>query len=105
MKYKDKLKHPKWQRKRLETFQRDEWSCQNCGETELTLHVHHKHYERGKNPWEYNIDDLVTLCDRCHIEKHLFAESAIENLDTFIDTLSVDIAKYYELKEILNVKR
>ena len=34
------------------------------------LQVHHKCYIEGKNLWEYNNDDLVTLCKKCHIEMH-----------------------------------
>ena len=36
----------------------------------LGLHVHHKYYVAGKNPWEYPVDALVTLCWHCHEEQH-----------------------------------
>lgn len=38
--YLEKLKDPRWQKRRLEIFQRDEFTCQVCFDTESTLHVH-----------------------------------------------------------------
>lgn len=34
------------------------------------LNVHHKYYIKGKAPWEYEDDALVTLCEECHRETH-----------------------------------
>ncbi len=64
--YSEKLKDPRWQRKRLEVLHRDDFSCQKCGETKETLHVHHRRYIQGHEPWEYSDRDLVTLCELCH---------------------------------------
>lgn len=64
--YANKLKNPKWQKKRLEILSRDEFTCQHCQDKEETLHVHHMYYEYGKNPWEYDSASLVTLCSGCH---------------------------------------
>jgi hypothetical protein len=69
MTYQEKLKDPRWQKKRLEILERDEWSCQICCDTESTLHVHHKFYEKGKDPWDYKNDMLATLCLECHEEE------------------------------------
>ena len=38
--------------------------------TFATLHIHHKYYIKGRNPWEYENDALVTLCADCHQKKH-----------------------------------
>lgn len=65
-KYSELLKDPRWQRKRLEILQRDNWTCRQCGSTEDTLHVHHHYYEKGKKPWEYDDRILITLCEGCH---------------------------------------
>ena len=70
MKYSDKLKDPRWQKKRLEIFERDEFTCQKCGDNESTLSVHHLRYIRGKNPWEYPNEKLMTLCESCHSEEY-----------------------------------
>ena len=64
--YSELLKHPKWQRKRLEILKRDEFTCRRCDETDKTLHVHHGYYRRGLNPWEYEDETLFTLCEDCH---------------------------------------
>lgn len=69
--YVEKLKDPRWQKKRLEAFERDEWTCQRCGDSESTLVVHHFHYEKGKEPWEYPLKHLVTLCEDCHENERL----------------------------------
>jgi len=72
MKYKtyaDKLKHPLWQKKRLEILQRDNWICQSCMDTSTTLNVHHKIYLPDKDIWDYPDYLLITLCDECHLKE------------------------------------
>jgi hypothetical protein len=64
--YSDKLKDPRWQRKRLEILQRDDFACRYCRSKDNTLHVHHKLYRKGKMPWDYEDDVFVTLCESCH---------------------------------------
>lgn len=64
--YSDKLKDPRWQRKRLEVLERAEWKCECCGAVDRTLHVHHGHYDRGADPWEYDLFTLWSLCEECH---------------------------------------
>lgn len=34
------------------------------------LHIHHKYYIKGKKPWEYDNEALVTLCADCHQKRH-----------------------------------
>jgi hypothetical protein len=83
--YSKKLKHPSWQKKRLEILTRDEWTCQMCNDTETTLHVHHLSYEYRKEPWEYPNENLVTLCEHCHFE--------VEKENFKIDDQPVSICK------------
>ncbi len=64
--YYELLKHPKWQRKRLEILQRASFECEDCGSTEATLNVHHSYYEKGLAPWEYPDESLHCVCDDCH---------------------------------------
>jgi len=68
-KYLEKLKDPRWQKIRLKVFERDQWTCQSCYETETTLTVHHRYYLQDKEPWGYPIEALVTLCEECHREE------------------------------------
>lgn len=64
--YAEKLKDPRWQRKRLEIMERDGFKCRHCRSTEKTLNVHHRIYRKGKMPWDYEDDVFVTLCEDCH---------------------------------------
>jgi hypothetical protein len=64
--YSAKLRDPRWQKMRLQVLERDEWACQACFDTSSTLHVHHLFYLPGKQPWEYDLAALVTLCESCH---------------------------------------
>ena len=41
-----------------------------CGEIRCDLHVHHTKYFKNKLPWETNNNYLITLCKRCHYNKH-----------------------------------
>lgn len=66
MAYSDRLKDPRWQKKRLEILNRAGFMCENCGAKNKTLHVHHGYYERGLDPWEYADDTLWCLCEECH---------------------------------------
>jgi len=63
--YEQKLLDPKWQKKRLLILSRDNFTCQYCGDTETTLHVHHKRYSKD-NPWDIENEYLTTLCADCH---------------------------------------
>ena len=56
---------------RLKIMERDGFACRKCAAKDKTLHVHHHYYTKGAEPWEYDDEVLVTLCDDCHgqIEK------------------------------------
>ncbi len=64
MTYPEKLLDPRWQKKRLLVLERDEFTCQSCGDTKSTLHVHHIKY--SKTPWSVKATSLITYCDFCH---------------------------------------
>lgn len=70
MTYVEKLKDPRWQKKRLEILNRDEWKCRVCGDKTSTLHVHHLDYKNGKEPWDYNNDTFIAICEDCHESEH-----------------------------------
>lgn len=63
--------NPKWQRKRLEIFLRDDFKCTKCGCDDSPLHVHHDYYENGLQPWEYEDEYMRTYCEYCHQDFHL----------------------------------
>lgn len=55
---------PRWQKKRLEILNRDQWRCVACGDDSNTLHVHHIVY--AGELWETKDEDMQTLCESCH---------------------------------------
>jgi peptidoglycan hydrolase CwlO-like protein len=67
--YAEKLKDPRWQRKRLEIMARDSFACQVCQDETTTLHVHHIRYIKGREPWDYKDFYFVTLCETCHAQE------------------------------------
>lgn len=68
--YREQLRHPKWQRRRLERLEAAGWKCADCSDADSELHVHHERYIAGRAPWEYEDALLAVLCDRCHALRH-----------------------------------
>lgn len=64
--YAEKLKDPRWQRRRLEVMERAQFKCDRCASAEKSLHVHHRYYRKGAAPWEYCDETLECLCETCH---------------------------------------
>lgn len=91
MKYSDKLKDPRWQKKRLEIFKRDDFTCQKCSDKKTTLCVHHLKY--NGDPWKSNNDDLITLCEHCH-----------DVVEVFKNDCDFDKIKMLKLKDDINDK-
>jgi hypothetical protein len=86
--YSEKLKHPLWQKKRLEIMKRDKFKCKICKDKETTLAVHHLKYEG--NPWDVDNLFLITVCEHCHEEIEILKK---ENKDSF------DISKLSNLSD------
>lgn len=70
MEYKEKLKDPRWRKRRKEVLIRDFYICQKCGHKAKDNHVHHVVYIVGREPWDYDDEYLITLCERCHTLEH-----------------------------------
>lgn len=68
--YYEKLKDPRWQKMRLAVMEANEFHCEICMDGESTLHVHHKEYFKGREPWEYEISQLACICESCHESQH-----------------------------------
>ena len=68
--YREKLLDPRWQKKRLERLDASGWACDSCEDKKTTLHVHHRRYIKGREPWEYSLSELMTLCKTCHEDYH-----------------------------------
>ncbi len=67
MTYSEKLRDPRWQRKRLEVLQAADFKCEFCGDGTQTLHVHHLKYTG--EPWEAPLKDLECLCEYHHEQR------------------------------------
>lgn len=98
--YSEKLKNPKWQKKRLEILQRDNFKCSKCADTETELQIHHLKYTG--NPWDAPNENLITVCKHCHFiledakEKH-FEIIGIEDGGFYKIVLLKDGIAYYSL--------
>lgn len=66
MTYQEKLKDPRWQKKRLEVLNRDNFTCQLCETVKIELHVHHLSYGHDTEPWDYDDSNFITYCKVCH---------------------------------------
>jgi hypothetical protein len=73
MTYAEKLKDIRWidfRQEFIKARRRDESykdECDACGEDTCgPLHVHHRRYIHGREPWEYDYCDLRLLCESCH---------------------------------------
>lgn len=75
MTYRERLQDPRWQRVRLQVFMRDDFRCQCCGRADKNIQVHHLIYMK-RNPWEYPLDLLQTLCADCHEERQELTDKA-----------------------------
>lgn len=104
--YYEKLKDPRWQKKRLEVFQRDNWACKCCGSEDRPLHVHHLFYFKDKEPWEIHNGFLITLCEDCHKSEKLddedigLKDGIIEDIGLLLNTIWKSISNNGDLVEI-----
>jgi hypothetical protein len=74
MKYHEQIKHPLWQKKRLEVLDHKGFQCECCLTVEKELHVHHPFYKKGALIWDYEDEELQVLCIECHAEAHAIDE-------------------------------
>jgi len=65
--YQEYLNSKEWKDKREERLQIDNYRCVIC-KSKYNLQIHHLTYERIKE--ENILTDLITLCGKCHQERH-----------------------------------
>ena len=65
--YRRYLKTPHWSALREAALFRDQDRCVECG-SKADLHVHHVRYR--EKPEDSTLDDLQTLCKKCHRAEH-----------------------------------
>ena len=96
--YIEKLKDVRWQKVKASIQIRDQFCCQKCGSKDTTVHVHHRHYISGRDPWEYPESLLVLLCKNCHKEE----EDCAEILKDLVPTLHYYGLFNTEIRTIVN---
>ena len=55
-----------WKEIAKTVFERDLWLCQKCGKQNNNLHTHHKKAWADYIENRFDLDNLVTLCKKCH---------------------------------------
>lgn len=90
MKYADKLKDPRWQKKKDKILRRDNYKCRLC-KKQGRLNVHHLEYL--EEPWDAPDNCLITLCKECHDWEHgrgdeMRLQSDLKFLKSVISALS-----------------
>jgi hypothetical protein len=82
--YSEKLRDPRWQKKRLQVMEKAGFRCERCGRADRTLDVHHGFYARGLDPWDYPDDTLWCLCSE---ECHPYIQSLLEGVHRALATI------------------
>lgn len=71
--YERLLKSDYWRGYSYSLIKERNFTCEDCGRQFLNernkLQVHHLVY-RDTNPWSYNPDEVVVLCEECHKRRH-----------------------------------
>ena len=96
MNYHQQIKHPNWQKKRLEVLEIYEYTCMECGVKDQELHVHHPVYKRGAMIWEYEADELRCLCHKCHKDAHAIDERIKKSLSLLNQASKLQVLGYVD---------
>lgn len=97
--YSDKFKDPRWQQRRLQILERDNFTCLDCGDRTSTLHVHHLYYIKGRDPWDYPGWSMVTKCSVCHEETHS-SPGSLELWEVAIQKILANHGRQHELLDL-----
>ena len=55
---------------RKQVYERDNYTCQECGERGGKLNAHHIKSWRKHADLRFTISNGITLCEKCHKKKH-----------------------------------
>jgi hypothetical protein len=70
-------------------MERDEFACVICYDNESTLNVHHCYYGKKRDPWDYDNDHLMTLCEECHKDVEAKREEILKELTWEVPIYSI----------------
>lgn len=77
----EKFLDPRWQKISFKILERDQWTCQACRNTDETLAVYLRYFEKNQEPWEHPDDALITLCPSCLAYEGPEMENALDLLN------------------------
>ncbi len=69
--YSERRKTQEWEVLKKQVFRRDSYRCRMCNRNDLPLHPHHRTYVTYA---EERLEDLITLCAKCHGIFHSLSE-------------------------------
>lgn len=61
------LDSPQWKTIKRQRLAIDQYTCQSCNQSGLSLEVHHLHYRTFKSE---SLSDLISVCRNCHKAIH-----------------------------------
>lgn len=105
MSYSAKLRDPRWQRKRLQIFERDNFTCCSCHKSDKTLTIHHAVY-RKVDPWDYPDYLYQTLCEDCHRIRQELIDKCTEEFRVILKDVPTERLETYSkviMSEATNV--
>jgi hypothetical protein len=81
----------RWSKKnkdfRKSIFERDDFTCQDCGATGVYLEAHHIRPWRDYPELRYEVSNGITLCKPCHIRTRQKEEFFIEKYSQKLSTI------------------
>ena len=80
MNYADKLRDPRWQKRRLQVLEAANFRCEDCRRGDLPLEVHHCAYPAGKMPWQCPPELLMAVCESCHDSRQRLENALREDM-------------------------
>src|ERR1700679_601174 len=83
MTYEYKLRLPEWAEFREFVLDAKGYLCEHCESQTTSPQIHHKLYIAGREPWDYELEDVKVLCQRCHETIH----ERIKEFDDLFDSL------------------
>lgn len=67
--YKEQLVSKEWLAFRKFVMSVKGSKCEICGSSK-SINIHHIKYVSGKKAWEYTCEDVLVLCNDCHMKVH-----------------------------------